>query len=93
MSDHTALKTWAILVIGSMAFSALIFTVDPFGGGMITGYSIYDSGPDVELNPDFVGNEEYYSNIFVGASLMFLLLVIQIGVYLGISKYYTDLDD
>ncbi|MFC1648464.1 hypothetical protein ACFL1B_03310 [Nanoarchaeota archaeon] len=89
MHDHSAFKQWAFIVLGSLLFSSALVITNPGA----TGFSVYDTGPSPDLNPDLIGEEEWYSNLTTGLMIVAVLIIAQIAVYVTVSRYYKKVDE
>ncbi len=82
------LRIWMAIMIGSLVFSGAIMFWSP----TITGKIAYDTGPQVEFNPDTVESQDYTSHLTTTAFFIIFIMILQVGAYYMIKNFYSHLE-
>lgn len=85
---HRPIQVWLVIVIGSLAFSGFLMS-----NPAVTGFLAYDTGPEVNLNPDLLSSEDYYSDLWTAVLFAFALIALQVGAYMTITRFYQKLEE
>jgi predicted Abi (CAAX) family protease len=88
IDNHRSLKIWLTIVLGSVLFSNLFMLWSPG----VTGYIAYDTGPNVDLNPDFISTDQLYSQATTTLVALGAIIGAQVLIYTLVTRIYNDVE-